>query len=245
MQGDEIHLEPNQSISLRYLVCGANGFSSIEAWDGNGIIWQRDLQAEIKATTQAQTMIVTWGGARLYDRYREAVWNGTITIAGGESTVKDVQAFGGVKDIPEEIVARQSGHQVAFQTRTSGDFDGALISFDDSKKLPTKICIEGRLGGYVKVGDALQPNPHKAQPHFILEATIDELRSSGGKSIELAGGADLVVNAKLSSVDNLPTEVEGTVSVGISKGDKSRSVYLVGREWSGGKVITSPVFLEI
>ena len=245
MQGDNIHLEPGQSITFNYMVCGANGFFSIEAWDGKGMIWERDLRAEIEASTQAQQLIVTWGGARIFDRYREAVWDGTISIDGGGSTIKDVQPFGGVRDVPEEVVARQSDHEVAFQTRTSGDFDGALISFGDSQKLPTKIGIEGRLSGYVKVGDALQRNPHKAQPCFVLEATIDELCSKAGKSIEVAGGADLRVNAKLSSVDGLPTEVEGHFSLTIEAGEEARSVYLVGREWSGGKVITSPVFLEV
>ncbi len=244
LQGDDVHLEPGQTIHFNYIVCGANGFSSIEAWDGNGVIWQRDLQAEAKASTQAEELIVTWGGARLYDRYREAVWDGMISIE-GDSTIKNVKPFGGVTDVPEEVVTHRSDHEVAFQTRTSGDFDGALISFSDTGKVPTKISIQGTLSGYVKVGDALRRNRHKAHPNFVLEATIEELRSSGGKSIQLLGGADLFVNAKLSNVDGLPTEVAGGFSITAKGAGEARSVYLVGREWNGGKVITSPVFLAV
>jgi hypothetical protein len=240
MQGDSADIKPGQSITLNYIVCGASGFSSIEAWDGSGMFWQRDLLANTATSTQVQQLIVTWGGARLFDRYREAIWDGRIFIEGEGSTIKEVQPFGGVLDVPEEIVARQSDHEVAFQTRTSGDFDGALISFGD-EKLPTRIRVEGKLSGYVKIGDALRPNPHTAQPGFAFEATMDELLWNGGKSIELAGGVDLHLNVRLSSVDGLPTEVEGTIPSWIMK--EARSVYLVGREWSGGKVITSPVFL--
>ncbi|KAF2675505.1 hypothetical protein BT63DRAFT_436388 [Microthyrium microscopicum] len=245
VQGDDIRLKVGQSVKLNYLVCGGSGFSSVEAWDGNGIMWQRDLIAETETSSQVKKLIVTWGGARLLDRYREAVWDGIISIEGDGCTIKDVQPFGGVVDVPEEKVALQSDTRIVFQTRTSGDFDGALISFDDSQKLPAKILIEGRLSGYVKVGDALKPNSHKAEPIFVLEATIDELQSHGGKTIELAGGADLHVNAKLSSVNDLPTEVQGHFSAAVLEGKKARSVYMVAREWDGGKVITSPVFLEV
>jgi hypothetical protein len=243
MQGDDIHLEPGQSLNLKYLVCGASGFSSVEAWDGSGMIWERDLQAEKEVPVQPRKLIVIWGGARLYDRYREAVWEGTISVS-GDSAIKDVESFGGVSNIPEELVARRSDQEVAFHTRTSGDFDGALVSFAEDQKLPKKILIQGTLSGYIKVGDALQRNIHKAQPNFELKATIDELLSINGKSIEIAGGADLFVSAKLSNVDDLPTEVEGGFTLTADAAGNPRSVYLVGRGWNGEKVITSPLFIE-
>jgi hypothetical protein len=90
MQGDDIHLKPGQIIDFNYIVCGANGFSSIEAWDGNGTIWHRDLWAKVEAPTQSEELIVIWGGARLYDRYREALWEGTISVE-GDSTLKNVK----------------------------------------------------------------------------------------------------------------------------------------------------------
>lgn len=244
LQGDDISIAPGQNLILKYLVCGASGFSSVEAWDGSGMIWQRDLQAEKETPAPSRNLIVTWGGARLYDRYREAVWEGKISVT-GDIAIKDFQPFGGVTDIPEELVTRQSDQQVAFHTRTSGDFDGAVISFTDAEKLPTSISVKGILSGYVKVGDALQRNLHKAQPEFDLDATTEELLSSNGKSIEIAGGADLFVNAKLANVDDLPTEVKGEFELTAGITGETRSVYLVGRGWNGEKVITSPVFIAV
>jgi hypothetical protein len=245
VQGDDVPLVAGQNVDINYIICGANGFSSVEAWDGNGIIWQRELLDEVKPLNQEEKLIVTWGGARLYDRYREAVWDGTISIE-GESSIRNVEPFGGVNDVPEEVIAQRSDHTVTFQTRTSGDFDGVLISFEKSNQhLLKSISIQGCLGGYVKVGDALKQNPHKAQPNFNLRATLEELRSKGGQSIQLSGGSDLFVNAKLSSVDGLPTEVEGKFSLTAGNAGELRSVYLVGREWSAGKVITSPLFLAV
>jgi hypothetical protein len=243
LQGDDLSISAGQEVHLNYAAYGADGFSSIEAWDGNGLLWRRNLEAEHISNHSPRELIVTWGGARLYDRYREAVWVGTITIE-GTSGIKTVNPFGGVVDVPEEVVAQLSNNEITFQTRTSGDFDGAVIAFEDDRTLLTRISIAGDLSGYVKVGDALQRNVHKAQPTFLLNATLEELSARDGKSVQIAGGADLFVSARISNTDGLPKEVEGTFSVSAGDAGTKRSVYLVAREWSGGKVITSPIFIE-
>src|ERR1700753_3644790 len=38
VQGDDVQLRSGQTVEFNYLFCGSNGFSSIEAWDRNGII---------------------------------------------------------------------------------------------------------------------------------------------------------------------------------------------------------------
>lgn len=247
IQGDDIRVSSQNDVRLDYAFYGSNGFSSIEAWDASGIIWQRDLRTESKQSVAnpqpKKVLLIKWGGARLYDRYREAVWTGAITTD-GEARISSIQPFGGVLDVPEEVVARTSDKSVAFETRTSGDFDGVVASFEETDRLPSSVQIQGRLDGYVKVGDPLKGNPHKQQPTFNFEASAENLREKGGRRWEIAGGAGLFVSAELVDEVALPTQVTGAVSVPAQAPGKHQAVYLVGREWDGGKVITSPLFLE-
>jgi hypothetical protein len=245
LQGEDVEMKPGDSLNITYAFYGSSGFSSIEAWDATGCIFHRNLQAESTRSNQASPsqLVVKWGGARLYDRYREAVWNGTVSLDGG-STIASIRPFGGVLDVPEEVIEQTTTNQIRFQTRTSGDFDGVVISFDEPGNFPSKISISGTLDGYTKVGDVLKGNPHKAQPAFQLSASAEEAALDGGKILEIKGGVDLFVSAEIVPDAPLPREVRGEIRVeGRSRGE-SQAVYSVGREWDGGKVITSPLFIE-
>ena len=231
---------------MKYGFYGSADFSSVEAWDCSGMIYHRGLQqksTDAAASSSQRKIRIKWGGARLYDRYREAVWHGSILITGAE--IASIKTFGGIVDNPEEQITRVSSSQVTFTTHTSGDFDGVDIFFADGK-VPDKISVTGQLGGYVKVGNALTGNPHKPQPTFSLLASRDELEKSKTKDIDIAGGAELVVSAELLADVALPRKVEGELRLSNSAriAGSQQAVYLVGREYSGGKVITSPVFLK-
>ena len=245
LQGDEIvfHGE-SKSVTVDYAFYGGSGFSSIEAYDATGSIFYRNLQREVADSSNAapsswNSVRVTWGGARLYDRYREAVWDGIIQCDG--AVISEIQSFGGVSYVPEETVSQTGPHSVAFQTHTSGDFDGVELSFA-AGSLPKKIAVAGELGGYVKVGDALKGNSHKPQPKFDLEATWKEALEPGGKKIKLKSGADLFVKIEVVPDVTLSKRVEGSLDLILDKKLGQRDVYFVGREWDGGKVITSPLF---
>lgn len=245
LQGDEFSIEVEKPIKLRYGFYGSAGFSSIEAWDATGKIFDRNLQQEASkaATSSRKTKLrVRWGGARLYDRYREAVWYGSILVHG--AVIASIKPFGGITDNPEEQIAHISPSQVAFNTHTSGDFDAVDIFFEGDS-LPSSVSVSGSLGGYVKTGNALAGNPHKPQPTFNLTGDSTELSRTGGTSIDIKGGAELVVSAELLQDVELPRRVEGTFELpsGAKQGDE-QAVYFVGREYSGGKVITSPVFVS-
>jgi hypothetical protein len=229
---------------LNYAFYGGSGFSSIEAYDASGSILYRDLQRETALFSNAEpsswnTVRITWGGARLYDRYREAVWDGNIECDG--AAILKIHPFGGVSYIPEETVSQTGPRSATFHTRTSGDFDGVDLSFADGS-LPENIVVAGKLGGYVKVGDVLKGNPHKAQPEFALEASLNESLAAGGKKLEIIGGADLFVRVEIVPSISLPKRVEGSLDLMLERNSGGRDVYFVGREWDGGKVITSPLF---
>ncbi|KAH6652244.1 hypothetical protein BKA67DRAFT_693421 [Truncatella angustata] len=246
LQGDDVAVKVANGVSLNYGFYGASGFESVEAWDATGKIFHRDLQLEATQTTSGPThrkLRVKWGGARLFDRYREAVWQGSIIVSG--TLIEHVQPFGGVVDNPEEVVRLASKTQVIFDTHTSGDFDGVDIYFTADSAAPSSVSVTGHLGGYVKVGNALDGNPHISQPTFSLLATTEEIGQVGGKKIDIRGGAELFVSVE-SLVDvHLPNRVQGDFRIAPEShaaGD-SQAVYFVGREYNGGKVITSPIFI--
>ncbi|KAL4912086.1 hypothetical protein BDW62DRAFT_216613 [Aspergillus aurantiobrunneus] len=239
VQGDEVKVPSNKPLELFYHFLGERGFSSIEAFDASGLIWSRHFWTETGAP--AKILRVTWGGARVYDRYREAVWNGVLALL-DNAPMERVVPFGGLEDNPEDYARATTSNTVAFSSKTSGDLDGVNIIFQDNKK-PSTVSISGSIGGYIKVGDALAGNPHKTQPAFDLEASWEEAMKPGGKAIEILGGAELFVRVEAVPDVELPRRVQGDVTI---KGqpEGTRSVYFVGREWSGGKVVTSPIFLE-
>lgn len=246
LQGDDVTVKAGDSIRLNYQFYGNDGFESIEAWDATGKIFHRDLQQEATraASSESRKKIrVKWGGARLYDRYREAVWKGSILVSG--ASLSHLQAFGGVLDNPEEEVKQVSETQVVFHTHTSGDFDGVDIYLTNGSTMPTSISVTGHLGGYVKVGNAINGNPHKPQPTFSLTASTVEAQETGGKQVSIKGGADLFTSIQALTDVSLPRSVTGEFSVSPNAwvAGENYAIYFVGREHNGGKVITSPIFV--
>ncbi|KAH8589423.1 hypothetical protein B0O99DRAFT_725343 [Bisporella sp. PMI_857] len=228
LQGDEVTFPgEKESAKLNYAFYGKSGFST-----GSGSIVKHPSSLMDHSPRDL-------GGARLYDRYREAVWTGTIIFH--DTTISSFKPFGGVSYVPEEKIAWNEPSSIKFSTHTSGDFDGVDILFKPGA-LPQSFTISGTLGGYVKVGDALKGNPHKAQPEFGLDATWDEALAEGGKKVEVKGGAELFIKAEAVPDVKLSRRVEGQLDVLLEKQAGDRAIYFVGREWDGGKVITSPLF---
>ncbi|KAL0253228.1 hypothetical protein SLS55_010200 [Diplodia seriata] len=249
LQGDDVEVSVGEPFGVRYRFYGGTGFGAVEAWDAEGVVFRRDLQREAeegvaRPRDARRVLRVTWSGARVYDRYREAVWTGSVLVAG--AVIEHVRPFGGVLDSPEDVVEQVSDTQVVFNTRTSGDFDGVDIFFVPASGMPSSVSVTGKLGGYVKIGNVLDGNPHKPQPEFCLAASRQELEAVGGKQVEIKGGAELAVSAECLLDVSLPRRVEGTFTIPANThaiGDR-QAVYFVGREAYGGKVITSPMFIK-
>jgi hypothetical protein len=207
-------------------------------------LYRRDLWAEADTAVEKTVLRITWGGARLYDRYRELIWDGTVSIEGEGCEIKKVHPFGGLACVPEDRVTQLDAQTVSFQTRTSGDFDGMNLHFAEANDMPRVVRIVLHVEGYVKIGDALAGNPHKPQPEASLIASLDELSAPRGKILHVHGGAELFARAELVPDVELPRRVQGTFEVEGARAGTERAVFVVGREWDGPKVVTSPIFLK-
>ena len=97
---------------------------------------------------------------RLYDRDREAVWKGYISVSPG-AEVMDALVFGGVLDVAKESITNRRGFAstLIFETHVCG-------SFANDRLIPSKLLLV-----HVKVGEVLNGNPHKAQAEFDFEVT--------------------------------------------------------------------------
>lgn len=133
---------------------------------------------------------------------------------------------------------------IRFQTPSSGDFDGVAVFLEDACNLPSSITVSRTVGGHVKVGDALKGNPHQVQPEFSPQTTAPEANVTGVKSVAIQSGVDLLVSIEAVPVIALPRDVRGEILLKSKSRDESQAVYFVGREWNGGKVITSPLFVK-
>jgi hypothetical protein len=244
IQGDETEVASGAAVKLSYEALGSSGFSCVEAFDASGCLYRRDLWAEAKGANSKPVLRVTWGGARLYDRYRELVWEGTVSLDGESCKIERVYRFGGLTYVPEDQVTQINNKTVSFQTRTSGDFDGMNLHFADTQSIPSTVRIHSKLDGYVKIGDVLAGNPHKLQPEASLTASFEELSAQGGKTVHIRGGAELFLRGELVPDVELPRRVQGTFEVEGAQAGTERAVFAVGREWDGGKVVTSPIFLR-
>lgn len=244
LQGDEIEVEKNAPLSLTYDLLGSTGFFSVEAFDATGCIYRRNLWSEGKLESGKKIMRVTWGGSRVYDRYKEVEWKGSIFVEGDNCKILNVQPFGGLAYSPEDQVHQVDTRTVSFHTRTSGDFDGLNLHFDSDDCLPRNVRIDAKLGGYVKIGDALAGNPYKPHPKVTVDASLDETSIAGGKTLSIGGGAELFMRVELIPEMDLPRRVQGKFEVPRLGTEANRSVFVVGREWDGGKVVTSPIFIK-
>ena len=72
---------------------------------------------------------------------------------------------------------------------------------------------------------------------------MEELAKSRGKPRRVQGGAELFVRAELVPDIDLPKRVRGNLKLNEASQGQERAVFIIAREWDGGKVVTSPIFL--
>ena len=233
IMGDEFEHKGPATLEYRFL--GDVGWDEIVAFDHTGEIWRRDLQKELGYSDRK--IRLRWGGARVKDRYRWAVWKGTITITNGVINGFTGRGF----EHQEETCWRQSATQIGFKSDTYGDID--TLEIDVSHLKTATIRVEGTIDGYVKVGDPLKGNPFVHCPKFVWEIRGEDLLGSGKLKHDLPGVEMFLALERMSEFP-APRDVSGQLEIGAKNGPHGhRPVYLFARQIDDAKIWTSGLFM--
>jgi hypothetical protein len=233
IQGDEFKHDGNATVAYRFL--GDAGWDEIAAYDHTGCFWRRNLQEEMRLSDHR--IRLRWGGARIRDRYRASMWQGTVTVS--NAVVHSTRARG--LEHKEEAVWRIGAMQIGFRSDTYGDTDA--LEIDLSNLASCNLRIQGTIDGYVKVGDPLKRNPFVHCPEFDWKVSGADLVAAKRLTMPL-GGADLVLDLELISDAAMPRDVSGTLELKPENGPHGfRPVYFLGRQVDDAKAYTSPLFI--
>jgi len=226
---------------LDYRLLGDRGWECLRLYDGETLLWKRDLHRELGLSERRIRLRL--GGARIKDRYRGAYWNGGITVTG--AAVQRVEPFG--FDHPEQGCWRQDATTVALRTVTHGDTDGVELTL--SQLAGTRIRVHLDIGTYVKVGNPLTPPPNPHAPEAVLEidgdALLDAARLPTGAVTRLLPGTELEVTVERVTEAPLPRDLAGRIplaGLGLEEG-REHPLFLTGRQRDQSRVWTSALFL--
>ena len=221
--------------TLDYRLLGNSGWEYVAAYDHTGLLWERNLHAELGF---AERLIrVRWGGARIRDRYRWAAWRGRISILNG--TIHNFGSHG--FEHGEESAWRSGATDIEFSSDTYGDADS--IELDVSNLAAAKIVVQGTIDGFVKVGDPLAGNPFAHAPTFRFEISGEQLLAQGSARHAL-GGTELFVAVERLTDKPLPVDLAGSVEVEPQNAPFGcRPVYFFGRQRDDSKVWSSAQFI--
>ncbi|MBY3314614.1 hypothetical protein [Rhizobium laguerreae] len=234
--GEVFDAELNQPLCYRLL--GHAGWEEVQLFDGDRMVWRRDLHAE--AGLSERSARIRFGGARIKDRYRAAYWSGKVAVTG--AALLDVRGIG--FDHPEQSVWRTGLGTLGFRTATHGDVDGIELKLSDL--CDARIVVAAKLHGYSKIGDPLQPPPHVHAPMALLEACGNELIAKGSISVDLAG-VELRLLLERVTDRPLPRDLAGEIALselGLSQG-REHPLFLTARQRDQSRIWTSPLFMRV
>ncbi len=133
--GDEI---PGQTVAprLEVRVIGLVPLAEVTILRGTETVYRHDLGGR----PSRDAIRVAWRGARILDRNRQQVWDGTLSVDGARIR----EARGYALDEPNEAVTLESDRAVRWRSRTAGDEDGVDLLLDDGSHgtlaFTTDVC---------------------------------------------------------------------------------------------------------
>lgn len=229
IQGDEF--ESGGPVDIHYRVLGDKGFDEVSICEADRVLMTRNLHEE---TGYSDSWIrLSWGGARIRDRYRWAEWNGHMEITGGRISEYKEWAL----EHPEKYVRRGKAspgagpHRIEWHTNTFGDSDGVEMLVRDLAKARFKIKVN--LGAYSDLP--------KLDREEAWEFTGKELLQSGQLRLDL-GGEGLHITAQRLSGEPTPRDIEGTFT--IEPQERPSAVYVRARQSDDHHIWTSPLFIN-
>ncbi|KAB2920483.1 MAG: hypothetical protein F9K29_01205 [Hyphomicrobiaceae bacterium] len=233
MMGDEFSHKGPAHVDYRFL--GQAGWDEVVAFNHAGEIYRRSLQRE--AGLSATKIRVRYGGARIKDRYRWCEWRGTISVL--NASIMDFKGHG--YEHQEERCWRAGPTDIGFRSDTYGDSDA--VEMDILGLEGCLLRIQGRIDGYVKVGNPLDGNPFVHCPTFDWAVTGRELMETGAVRRDL-GGADVFLAVERLSDKAMPLDVAGSFEIAPLNGPHGHQpVFIRARQVDDHKVWTSAMFV--
>ncbi|AYG69376.1 MULTISPECIES: hypothetical protein [unclassified Rhizobium] len=234
--GEEFDAEPETPLFYRLL--GQAGWEEVELYDGDRMVWRRDLHAE--AGFSERGVRIRFGGARIKDRYRAAYWSGAVAVTG--AALLDARGVG--FDHPEQSVWRTGLGTLGFRTATHGDVDGIELTLSELND--AHISIAADLHGYSKIGDPLQPPPHVHAPKASLEVSGKDLLAKGSVTLDLPG-VELRLVVERVTDQPLPRDLAGEISLHELELAPAREhpLFITARQRDQSRIWTSPLFLKL
>lgn len=233
--GEVFDAEPEKPLAYRLL--GQVGWEEVQLYDGDRLVWSRDLHAETGLSQRS--VRVRFGGARIKDRYRAAYWSGEIAVIG--AALLDAHGVG--FDHPEQSVWRTGLGKLGFRTATHGDVDGIELKLSDLRD--AHITVDAKLHGHSKIGDPLQPPPHVHAPEARLELNGKDLLAKGSITLDLPG-VELRLIVERVTDQLLPRDLAGGISLQELELDPEREhpLFITARQRDQSRIWTSPLFLK-
>ncbi|OWW04885.1 hypothetical protein ATY81_02645 [Rhizobium sp. R72] len=233
--GEVFNAEPEAPLSYRLL--GHAGWEEVQLYDGDRLVWNRDLHAEVGLSERS--VRIRFGGARIKDRYRAAYWSGAVAVTG--AALLDAHGVG--FDHPEQSVWRTGLGKLGFQTATHGDVDGIELTLSDLNGV--HIAIDAKIHGYSKIGDPLQPPPHVHAPEARLEVSGKDLIAKGSITLDLPG-VELRLIVERITDQTLPRDLADEISLSNLELEPGREhpLFLTARQRDQSRIWTSPLFLK-
>jgi hypothetical protein len=224
--------------TLDYRLLGEAGWEQVDLFDGDKLIWSRNLHQELGFSSQRIRLRL--GGARIKDRYRGAYWTGEIRVTG--AVINGFRALG--LDHPEQTVWRKDATVLAFRTDTNGDTDS--IEIDLSQLAGATLQVHSRIDNYIKVGDPSEPQPYVHAPTVVMELSGDELLVQSQVTEELPG-AELKVSLERTTAAPLPRELQGQIELARLNLEQGREhpLFICARQRDQSRVWTSALFLTL
>ncbi len=105
-------------------VWGTGPLEAVELFRGLDLIHSAALAAP--APDDSPRIRIAWSGARIYQRNRQTVWDGSLELAGG--TIRSVEGY--AFDTPAEGIVAWDARTVRWTSKTTGDEDGVILELD-------------------------------------------------------------------------------------------------------------------